>query len=55
MSQGGGLPVNNKHPIMEHWIGLWDGVQQHPDGHKIRDALNQLLPKSQFIVARKPK
>jgi hypothetical protein len=28
-------------------------VQDHPDGHKIRDALNQLLPKTQFIVARK--
>jgi SAM-dependent methyltransferase len=52
---GGGLPLNNNHPIIEHWIQLWQLVQQHPEGHKIRDALNQLLPKSQSIVARKPK
>jgi SAM-dependent methyltransferase len=51
---GGGLPVDNKHPIIEHWIQLWQLVQKHPDGHKIREALNQLLPKSQSIVARKP-
>lgn len=52
---GDGLPVDNKHPIVQHWFQLWQLVQQHPDGHKIRDALNQLLPKSQTIVARKPR
>lgn len=51
---GGGLPVDNRHPIVEHWVELWEMIQQHADGHKIRDALNQLLPKSQTIVARKP-
>lgn len=51
---GGGLPVDNRHPIVQHWVQLWHLVQQHPDGHRIRDALNQLLPKSQTIVARKP-
>ena len=33
---------------------LWLEVQAHPQGHKIRDTLNQLLPKVQSIVARKP-
>ena len=51
---GGGLPLDNKHPITEHWVQLWQMVQQHPEGYRIRDALNKLLPKSQTIVARKP-
>ncbi len=51
---GAGLPVDNPHPIIDHWIRLWEAVQDHPQGHKIRTALNQLLPKSQSIVARKP-
>ncbi len=51
---GGGLPLDNKHPIVEHWVQLWQLVQAHPDGHKIREALNGLLPKSQSIIARKP-
>ena len=51
---GGGLPVDNDHPIIRHWIKTWELVQEHPDGYKIRDALNRLLPKSQTIVARKP-
>lgn len=52
---GTGLPSENAHPITEHWTRLWLEVQRHPQGHRIRDALNQLLPKSQSIVARKPK
>jgi len=52
--EGAGLPIDNPHPITQHWIGLWHEVQQHPQGHKIRDALNAVLPKSQCIVARKP-
>tara|TARA_R110001599_G_scaffold145321_1_gene327606 strand:- start:57609 stop:58388 length:780 start_codon:yes stop_codon:yes gene_type:complete len=49
-----GLPVDNPHPITDHWTRLWGAVQDHPQGHKIRNALNQLLPKAQSIVARKP-
>lgn len=48
-----GLPIDNPDPITVHWTKLWQLVQQHPEGHKIRDALNALLPKSQCIVARK--
>jgi hypothetical protein len=46
--------VENEHPIVKHWLQLWQHVQDHPEGYKIRDALNQLLPKSQTILARKP-
>ena len=50
-----GLPIDNPHPITDHWTRLWLEVQQHPEGDKIRNALNELLPKSQSIVARKPR
>jgi ubiquinone/menaquinone biosynthesis C-methylase UbiE len=50
---GPGLPIDNLHPITVHWTKLWHAVQQHPQGSKIRDALNALLPQSQCIVARK--
>jgi len=50
---GPGLPIDNRDPITVHWAELWDKVQAHPQGGKIRDALNALLPKSQCIVARK--
>ena len=50
----GDLPVDNPHPITDHWTRLWLEVQRHPQGDRIRDTLNELLPKSQSIVARKP-
>jgi len=50
---GEGLPIDNPHPITDHWTRLWQEVQRHPQGDKIRDTLNSLLPKSQCIVARK--
>jgi len=49
-----GLPVDNPHPITDHWTRLWLAVQQHPKGDRVRDALNGLLPKAQSIVARRP-
>lgn len=51
---GVGLPIDNPHPITQHWLGLWQEVQNHPQGHRIREALNALMPKAQSIVARKP-
>tara|TARA_R110001592_G_scaffold215025_2_gene468313 strand:+ start:92781 stop:93560 length:780 start_codon:yes stop_codon:yes gene_type:complete len=51
---GAGLPADNSHPIPDHWTRLWHAVQCHPRGHLIRNALNQLLPRSQAIIARKP-
>lgn len=51
---GQGPPLDNPHPIVDHWVRLWQLVQRHPQGDRVRDALNRLLPKSQTIVARKP-
>lgn len=48
------MPVDNPHPITDHWTRLWLEVQRHPEGDNLRAALNQLLPRTQAIVARKP-
>lgn len=49
------LPLDNPHPITDHWTRLWLELQNHPQGYLIRDALNQLIPRTLCIVARKPK
>ena len=48
------IPVDNPHPITDHWTRLWLEVQRHPEGDSVRAALNELLPRTQVIVARKP-
>jgi SAM-dependent methyltransferase len=48
-------PIDNPHPITDHWVRLWQEVQAQPQGDKVRSALNELLPRTQVIVARKPK
>ena len=48
------LPLDNPHPVTDHWVRLWKEIQDHPRGKLISDALNQLLPRTQCIVARKP-
>ena len=48
------VPIDNPHPITDHWTRLWREVQNHPQGSLIRDTLNELLPRTHCIVARKP-
>jgi hypothetical protein len=47
-------PIDNPHPIPDHWTRLWQEVQAHPQGDEVRTALNALLPRTRVIVARKP-
>jgi 2-polyprenyl-3-methyl-5-hydroxy-6-metoxy-1,4-benzoquinol methylase len=47
--------MDNPHPITDHWIRLWQELQAHPQGDKVRMALNELLPRTQVIIARKPR
>ena len=42
------------HPLLDQWATLWHETIHLPGGEKIRDALDQALPKSQIILARKP-
>tara|TARA_R110001599_G_scaffold145321_1_gene327613 strand:- start:65337 stop:66125 length:789 start_codon:yes stop_codon:yes gene_type:complete len=48
------LPIDNTHPIPDHWTRLWRALLDHPNGHLVRDAFNELLPRTNGIVARKP-
>ncbi|HLD67062.1 MAG TPA: class I SAM-dependent methyltransferase [Pseudomonas sp.] len=42
------------HPLLNSWASLWHATITMPGGEKIRAALDQALPKSQIILARKP-
>ncbi|MGH8353249.1 MAG: class I SAM-dependent methyltransferase [Pseudomonas sp.] len=41
-------------PLLNDWARLWYQLINMPDGGKIRSALDQVMPKSQIIIARKP-
>jgi len=42
------------HPLLEQWDQTWRILLALPNGHKVKAALDEVLPKSQVIVARKP-
>lgn len=52
-SEAGEGLVDNVHPATLHWTQTWDAIMAHPNGDKMRAALNQALPKCQVIVASK--
>ena len=41
-------------PLLNDWAKLWMTVIQMPEAAPMKQALDQLLPKSQVIIARKP-
>lgn len=42
------------HPLLESWTTTWGMLLSTPDGPRIKKALDQAMPKSQAIIARKP-
>lgn len=52
-NEEGEIPVDNPHPITDHWTRLWQEVQRHPKGDLIRKSLDSLLPRTHCIVAKK--
>lgn len=42
------------HPALDHWTAAWRAILNSPKGHALKDNLDQFMPKSQVIVARKP-
>jgi len=42
------------HPLLESWTRTWGILLDTPNTEGIRRELNELFPKSQYIVARKP-
>lgn len=43
------------HPLLQHWGHTWETMLTMRDGVRIKEALDRALPKSQVIIARKPK
>jgi SAM-dependent methyltransferase len=41
-------------PLMESWAKTWQDLLAQPDGLAIKQMLDQFMPKSQVIIARKP-
>lgn len=41
-------------PLLDDWTAVWDKLLQMPDAEPMIRALDQLLPRSQIIIARKP-
>lgn len=46
--------ANPSHPVLDHWTEAWRAVLALPEGHQLKQQLDQFMPKSQVIVARKP-
>lgn len=42
------------HPLLESWQRTWGILLSTPDGPRIKKALDDAMPKSQAIIARKP-
>jgi 2-polyprenyl-3-methyl-5-hydroxy-6-metoxy-1,4-benzoquinol methylase len=51
-----GVPLSAAHhPLLDSWARTWSQVLDGRDGRLIKDALDKILPRSQMIVARKPR
>lgn len=42
------------HPLLDSWTHTWNTLLSLPDGPRIKKALDEAMPKSQAIIARKP-
>ena len=41
-------------PLMEGWAQAWQGLLDQPNGLAVKQLLDEFMPKSQVIIARKP-
>lgn len=46
--------MKGSHPVLNHWARTWSAVLDMPNGQDCKLALDEVLPKSQVIVAVKP-
>lgn len=42
------------HTVLQNWDRTWGSLLELPDGPRIKRALDEFMPKSQALVARKP-
>lgn len=40
-------------PILHHWTSVWDELISAPNGAPIKEALEEFMPKSQILIAKK--
>jgi 2-polyprenyl-3-methyl-5-hydroxy-6-metoxy-1,4-benzoquinol methylase len=40
-------------PILSHWTATWNELIDKPDSRHIKDALEEFMPKSQILIAKK--
>jgi SAM-dependent methyltransferase len=53
-SSDGEQAINEaNHPMTQHWTKVWQEILSHPQGEDIRQSLNNAVPSSQIIIARK--
>jgi SAM-dependent methyltransferase len=48
-------PGEGSSPLLDAWTATWGKLLDTRDGLRIQTALNELAPKSYFVVARKPR
>jgi ubiquinone/menaquinone biosynthesis C-methylase UbiE len=41
-------------PVLDNWLRTWQSLLDQPNGNDVKQALDNLMPKSQLIIARKP-
>ena len=42
------------HPLLTQWANTWHLLLQKEKGHEVKQTLDDLLPKTQVIIASKP-
>ncbi|WP_246542163.1 class I SAM-dependent methyltransferase [Collimonas antrihumi] len=45
---------NASHPLLDNWAKTWEALLDTPNGEQVMRVLNDFMPKSQIIIARKP-
>jgi ubiquinone/menaquinone biosynthesis C-methylase UbiE len=50
-----GVPLGNRHKLLDAWSETWRALLDTPDGLKVKKVLDGFMPMSQCIVARKPR
>ena len=49
------LAAAARHPLIQLWDRTWNTLLDTPGNARLRRALNEILPMSQYIIARKPR
>lgn len=49
-----GVELGGSHPVLDNWSATWKSLLRTSRGIELKRQLDQFMPKSQLIVARKP-